>query len=175
MNLHLLRRIFEGDKSAVHTLHQTMRGVIRAAMRKRGTDADRANEIYAETCTILLEAYYYGRLKDDTNIEGYMMNTAKNLLHSEQRQTVRYGAMIPEGYDEPDDDLLSALDNMILQQDILLMAKALLSLKGADRDLLLQHAVEGISLANLARAQAEKEGTIRQRFNRALAKLKSAF
>jgi RNA polymerase sigma factor (sigma-70 family) len=175
MNLHLLRRIFEGDKSAVLTLHQTMRGVILSAMRKRGTDADRANEIYAETCTILLEAYYYGRLKDHTNIEGYMMNTAKNLLHSEQRQIVRYGAMIPEGYDEPDDDLLSALDDMILQQDILQMAKALLALKDTDRDLLFQHAVEGVPLASLARQQQENEGTVRQRFNRALAKLKSVF
>jgi DNA-directed RNA polymerase specialized sigma24 family protein len=35
--------------------------------------------------------------------------------------------------------------------------------------------VEGVSLATLARQQEEKEGTVRQRFNRALARLKSVF
>ena len=175
MNLDLLRRIFEGDRSAVTTLHSTMRKAIGDAMRKRSCDADSANDIYAETCTILLESYYHGKLKKDTNIGGYMMNSAKNLLHAEHRQTVRYGATIPDGYDEPDDDLLTALDNMILSQDLLRIASILQTFNDRDRHLLVEHAVEGIPLAALARQQNEKETTVRQRFNRALFKLKMAF
>jgi RNA polymerase sigma factor (sigma-70 family) len=174
MTTDLLRRIFEGDRTAVTTLHDTMRRAIGEAMRKRGCDADRGADIYAETCTILLENYYHGKLKADTNIGGFMMNTAKNLLHTEQRQIVRYGATLSEDYDEPD-DLLTALDNMILSQDLLRIAKALQGFNDRDRHLLIEHAVEGVPLAALARQQNEKETTVRQRFNRALFKLKTAF
>ncbi|MEY4925582.1 MAG: hypothetical protein RI894_18 [Bacteroidota bacterium] len=173
LNLPLINRIFEGDKCAVATLHRTMRQPVLLFLQKRGVDDDRAADIYAESCTVLLEAYYHGKLKPQHNIEGFLMATAKNLLYSEQRQTVRYGATVPDDYDEPD-DLLDALDNMVLQADILKMANALLLIKDGDRNLLVQHAVEGIPLATLARAQQENENTVRQRFNRALFKLKAA-
>ena len=173
VNRALLRRIFEGDSNAVALLHQMMRKVIVCTLEKRGIETVIAHDIYSETCTILLENFYHGKLNLHSNLPAFMMQTAKNLAFVENRQLARYGYAVPEGYDEPEDDVLSALDNMILNNDILNIAAALHHFKDADRDLLILHAVDNIPLAAIARQQNEKETTVRQRFNRAFNRLKT--
>ena len=172
VNQALLHRIFEGDRKAVATLHQTMRKVIVSTLEKRGIETAAANDVYAETCTVLLENFYHGKLNLHTNLAAFMMQTAKNLAFVENRQLARYGYAVPAGYEEPEDDTLSALDTMILDHDILHLASALNEFKDTDRDLLFLHAVDNIPLAAIARQQNEKETTVRQRFNRAFNRLK---
>ncbi len=172
----LLKRIFDGDRQAAFTLHQTMRAGIIGALQKRGATADAAQEVYAETCVILLEQYYHHKLQEHSNLGGFMMQTAKNLLHLEHRQAARFGYALPEGYEDTEpEDILDALDRLALDEDLLRIARCLQSLSDADRDLLEQHAVEGVPLAAIARQQKEKETTVRQRFNRALAKLRVGY
>lgn len=145
-----------------------LRAVLRAVRRVAAASAPGdVEDVVQETAARLWAVRWRVERR---SLQGYGVAVARNLLSSAQRQRElhdRYAARMSEtvGPDDPAAGLLREEEHAALRA-------ALGDLRPEDRDLLVEHELRGVELAELARRRGTSPGAVAARLARARARLR---
>ncbi len=142
-------------------------GVVRRYLTGSNVEEDLADDVAQETVARLWENRW--RL-DRPTAPGYAIATARSLLAERRRQidlSARHLHRLHEPITLPD-----AYESVELAQEHATLTSALQALPSRDRDLLIAHHVDEMSVADLARDQGSSPGAVAAALNRARGRLR---
>jgi RNA polymerase sigma-70 factor (ECF subfamily) len=164
----LVRRAQDGDREAFGTLvKHFMKSVYEFSYRMTGSHAD-ADEVAQQT---FVRAYTgLGRFAPGTRLRAWLLTIAANLARDlHRKKSVRREVTVLDGDEGPD---ASPLEAVLQDEREALVRDALASIPADLRAVLVLHAMEDVSLADIARMTETPEGTVRWRFFEARRRLR---
>jgi RNA polymerase sigma-70 factor, ECF subfamily len=143
---------------------------------RRVLPVDDAADLVSETLLVLFRRAD-ALPSDDAAARMWMFGVARKVLAGHRRGSVRRAALADRLRDElaarpPRDDDAGTLAETLAERDAL--ARALAALPDLDREIVALAAWDGFTLADIARHLHLREGTVRSRYSRARARLRSA-
>ena len=140
---------------------------VRRYLLALGVDPVNGEELVQETAVRVWESRW--RIERETAV-GYAVTTARSLLGEQRRQAGLLDRHLPRLADPP--TVPDAFDQFELQQEHAAVAAALAELSAGDRDLLIKHHVDEVTVAELAAKEDRSPAAIATALNRARGRLR---
>ncbi len=168
---HLADRIAAGDREAcVHLIRLHQAAIYRFLVHLAG-DAHRAEDLAQET----FAAAWVGirTFRGGSSLATWLHRIAYRKFVDAHRRRPRAAFEPAEGIDDLRSPSPDPLDAVLAAEQSRRLYQALAKLEGLERDVLVLHYLQGLSLAEMAGILDEPVGTVKWRTHQALAKLKA--